>query len=47
VFPEPGLSHEERLDVARALARATLDVRGEAVLAIMVTSSTARDLDRQ
>lgn len=40
------MSHAERLEIARALADRILEIHGEAVLAVFVTSSTARGLDR-
>ncbi|MGQ0567992.1 MAG: kanamycin nucleotidyltransferase C-terminal domain-containing protein [Armatimonadota bacterium] len=40
------MTHEERLEIARDLARRILDAYGDGVLAVLVTSSTARALDR-
>lgn len=41
-----GTSHAERLDLAEQLAHRILETHGDAVLAVFVTSSTARGLDR-
>jgi hypothetical protein len=41
-----GMSHAERLEAAEQLAHRILEAYGDAVLAVFVTSSTARGLDR-
>ncbi len=41
-----GMSHGERLGLAEQLSRRILETYGETVLAVFVTSSTARGLDR-
>ncbi|HEV8338888.1 MAG TPA: kanamycin nucleotidyltransferase C-terminal domain-containing protein [bacterium] len=40
------MTHEERLAIARGLAARIVEEYGEAVLAVFVTSSTAKGLDR-
>jgi hypothetical protein len=42
----PGISHAERLEVTAQLAHRILEAYSETVLAVFVTSSTARGLDR-
>lgn len=40
-----GMTHEERMEIARSLHTMILDTHGEAILAVLVTSSTAKGLD--
>jgi hypothetical protein len=44
---QPGMGHDERIEVAKRLAQEILRAYGDAVLAVFVTSSTARGLDLQ
>ncbi len=39
------MTHEERLAIAAELARRIVDASGDAVLAVFITSSTAKGLD--
>ena len=41
-----GMTHEERLAIAQEISRRILETYGEAVLAVYITSSTAKALDR-
>mgnify|MGYP001566673830 CR=1 FL=1 len=41
------MTHEERLAIAAELARRIVDTSGDAVLAVFITSSTAKGLDRE
>lgn len=42
---QPGMSHDERIEIAERLAQEILRMYGDVVLAVFVTSSTARGLD--
>src|SRR3972149_10967015 len=41
------MTHEDRLAIAAELARRIVDTYGDAVLAVFITSSTAKGLDRE
>ncbi len=40
------MTHEERVTIAEELARRIVQTYGDAVLAVFITSSTAKGLDR-